>query len=383
MLLAVNLFVGATVGLERTVIPLVAKADFGLASRSVALAFLITFGIAKAFSNLFAGRLCGRLGRRTTLLAGWAVGLPVPIVLMFAPSWSWVVFANVLLGLNQGLCWSTTIIMKVDLAGPRRRGLAVGLNEFIGYAGVSLAALMTGYIAASYGLRPAPFVPGVAFALIGLTLSWFAAETRAHAGHEGATVTSGRAPISSRVFILASQAGLVTKINDGMVWGLLPLYWSAGGLAVSEIGVLAATFPGVWGVAQLATGPLSDRWGRKWMIVSGMWLQAAGMALFVAGAQFRIGIAGAAVLAIGTALVYPTLLAAISDASHPERRAAALGHYRFWRDAGFVAGALLAGALADRLGLAAAIATVSAISVVSGISTIAMPETLVRKPGGT
>jgi MFS family permease len=374
LLILINAFVGATVGLERAVLPLIAKSSFGLVSKSVTLSFLISFGLTKASANLFAGHVSERIGRKRMLIAGWLAGLPVPFLIMFAPSWGWVVFANVLLGINQGLCWSTTLIMMIDMAGPKRRGLAIGVNEFIGYAGVSLSALLTGYLATAYGLRPAPFYPGIAFTIAGLLLSFFAQDTRAHARGE-AGATSGL-PFMQIVLLTlwkqptmfsASQAGMMNKINDGVVWGLLPIFWSAAGMSVSNIGVVAATYPAVWGVSLLATGALSDRWGRKWMIAAGMWVQAAGIGVFLLPPGVTVAVIGAAILGVGTALVYPTLLATISDAAKPAWRASALGVYRMWRDGGYAVSALLAGILADSMGIPIAIAAVAALTLCSGV----------------
>src|SRR5437660_4760385 len=289
LLVVVNAFVGAMVGLERTVVPLIAQADFGLVSKTVVLSFLVSFGIVKALANLFAGQLADRIGRKPLLVAGWLAGVPVPLLLIWAPSWAWVVFANVLLGINQGLCWSTTVIMKIDLVGPERGGLAMGLNEFAGYVAVSLAALATGYVAASHGLRPWPFALGVGFAAAGLLLSVFLVrETHGHARHEARDAPPSQAAGLSPAQVFArtslldrdlsaiSQAGLVNNLNDGMAWGLFPLVFAAAGLSLRQIGLLAAIYPAVWGVGQLVTGGLSDRVGRKWLIASGMWVQGLG-----------------------------------------------------------------------------------------------------------
>src|SRR6266849_4546130 len=379
LLVVVNAFVGAMVGLERTVLPLIASADFGLASKSVVLSFLVTFGIAKALANVSAGRLADRLGRKPILVAGWLAGLPVPLLIIWAPSWGWIVFANVLLGVNQGLCWSTTVIMKIDLVGPTRRGLAMGVNEFAGYVAVSLSALLTGYLAAAHGLRPVPFYPGIAFAMVGLLLSVFAVhDTHGHARAEARQRGSEQfRPGFARVFFLtswgdralfaASQAGLVNNLNDGMVWGLIPVFLAARGVTLDRIGVVTATYPLVWGMGQLATGALSDRWGRKWMIVTGMWVQALGITAFVIGRSFSSWMAGAMLLGIGTALVYPTLLAAVSDVAHPDWRASAVGVYRLWRDSGYAVGAIAAGLLADAFAVPVAITTIAALTFASGV----------------
>lgn len=383
LLVVVNAFVGAMVGLERTVVPLIAGADFGLASRAAVLSFLVSFGIVKALANLFAGRLSERIGRKRILIAGWLAGLPVPFLLIFAPNWNWVIAANVLLGINQGLCWSTTVIMKIDLVGPKRRGLAMGLNEFAGYLAVSFSALMTGLLAQQYGLRPVPFYPGIAFALIGLTLSvFFVHETLGHARQEARQMATGAASAHAgqasfaKVFLLtcwqdkalfaASQAGMVNNLNDGMVWGLIPIFLAAAGLPVAQIAVITALYPGVWGLTQVLTGPLSDRLGRKWLIAAGMWVQAAGIFMLVAGRTFWTWVAAAVLLGLGTALVYPTLLAAVSDVAHPDWRATAVGVYRLWRDGGYAVGAIMAGVIADLLGIPAAIALIGALTLLSG-----------------
>ncbi len=394
LLVVVNAFVGAMVGLERTVVPLLAEEEFGLASRTAILAFILTFGLVKALANLAAGGLGDRWGRKWVLVAGWVVGLPVPLLLIWAPSWNWVLWANVLLGINQGLCWSTTVIMKIDLVGPRQRGLAMGLNEFAGYVAVSLSALATGYLAATYALRPHPFYLGIGFALAGLVLSlFFVQETQSHARREaqlrGGGVEAPR-PSFAQVLLLtswkdralfaASQAGMVNNLNDSMVWGLLPLFLARAGLGVERIGVVAAVYPGVWGMGQLVTGALSDRWGRKPLIVGGLWVQAMGIALVLAVRRFELWVVAAGLMGLGTALVYPTLLAAISDVAHPEWRGSAVGVYRLWRDGGYAVGALLSGLLADALDMSWAIGAIAALTGLSGLVVAAvMYETLVRE----
>lgn len=392
LLVVVNAFVGAMVGMERAVLPLIAEVDFALTSRAFILSFLISFGIVKALANLFAGHFSDRFGRKWILVAGWLIGVPVPLLIVFAPSWNWIVFANVLLGMNQGLCWSTTVIMKIDLVGPRQRGLAMGLNEFAGYVALALMALLTGYLAATYGLRPVPFLPGLAIALLGLLLSLvFVRETKPYArreaqisGHQSIALArtkspapNAKAPSFTEIFLLtswkdralfaASQAGLFNNLNDGMVWGLIPLYLAAVGLPLEQVAIVAALYPGVWGFGQLVTGALSDRWGRKWLIVAGMWIQALGIILFVIGSAFWVYAGGAILLGIGTALVYPTLIAAVSDVAHPDWRATSVGVYRLWRDLGYALGALLAGIVADAFGIPAAIAAIGALTFVSGV----------------
>ncbi len=394
LLVLINAFVGAMVGLERAIVPLLAADDFGQTSRTVILSFIISFGVVKALANLFAGRMSDRVGRKQILVAGWLIGLPAPILIMLAPSWSWIVAANVLLGINQGLCWSTTIIMKIDLVGPARRGLAMGLNEFAGYLALSLAALASGYIAATYALRPQPFYLGVAFALAGLVLSVFVRETQGHAREEGRqhAPSAGPKPSFRQIFVLVSwkdralfatcQAGLVNNLNDGMAWGLFPLLFAARGLPIEQVALLAALYPGVWSVAQLGAGTLSDHIGRKGLIVGGMWLQALGIALVMLGTNFGTWTVAMVMLGLGTAMVYPTLLAAISDVAHPDWRASAVGVYRLWRDGGYAVGALLAGVLADVAGVPFAVGAVAALTFASGCVVLArMYETLPGRRG--
>ncbi len=393
LLVLINAFVGAMVGMERSVLPLLAEAEFGLVSTTVTLAFLVSFGFVKAGTNFLAGHLAGRYGRKPLLVAGWLVGLLVPVLIIAAPAWSWIVVANVLLGINQGLCWSTTIIMKIDLVGPARRGLAMGLNEFAGYMAVALAALATGYLAATYGLRPQPFYLGLGIALAGLLLSLvFVRETRPYAELEaklhhparsepppGLRTVFWRVSFGDRTLFSINQAGLVNNLNDGLAWGLLPLYFAAAGLGVEQIGLLAATYPGVWGIGQLATGALSDVWGRRGLIAGGMLLQGGALALLLAPVGFLGWLGGANFLGVGTAMVYPTLLAAIGDIAHPSWRAAAVGVYRLWRDSGYAFGALLAGLVADRLGLGPAIGVVAGLTFLSGVVVfMAMRETRTR-----
>ena len=383
LLIVVNALVGGMLGQERTVLPLLARDEFGLTGITVALTFIVAFGFVKAVTNFVAGTLSDRFGRKPLLVAGWLIGLPVPLLLIWAPTWGWVVFANVLLGINQGLTWSMTVVMKIDLAGPKQRGLAMGLNEAAGYVAVAATALATGYIAAQAGLRPEPFYLGIAYAALGLGLSTFAVrETRQHAVLEAAHHQTGsnalEEGLSTRdVFIqtsfaepslsAASQAGLFNNLNDGMAWGLLPLYFAAAGVSVGRIGVLAAIYPAVWGLGQLVTGAWSDRVGRKPLIVAGMWTQAVAIGIIASGADFVTWAAAMALLGIGTALVYPTLLAAVGDVAHPSWRASAVGVYRLWRDAGFAVGALLSGIIADLFNPPAAIWTVAILTAASGV----------------
>lgn len=393
LLVLVNAFVGAMVGMERTILPAIAEQEFRLAARTAILSFIVVFGITKALSNYLAGRLSDRFGRKHLLVAGWLVAVPVPFLLMWAPTWTWVLVANAFLGVSQGLTWSTTVIMKIDLAGPRDRGLAMGLNEFAGYFAVALSALASGYVAARYGLRPQPFYLGVAFVAIGLVLSVFAVrETASHVAAESrshGTASGGAGPTQREIFrrtsltdhdlSSVSQAGLVNNLNDGMAWGLFPLFYAAAQLDLARIGVLAAIYPATWGISQLLTGAWSDRVGRKWLIAWGMWVQAAGIGVIARSASFAGFALGAVLLGVGTAMVYPTLLAAIGDVAHPSWRASAVGVYRLWRDLGYAVGAVLAGLTADAFGLAAALWLVAAITCVSGIVVaLRMTETLGR-----
>ena len=378
LLVAVNAFVGGMVGLERSIVPLLAKEEFGIASKTAAVSFIATFGLAKALANLFAGRLSERWSRRRVLIAGWLVGVPVPFVLIWAPSWGWVIAANALLGVNQGLAWSMTVNMKVDLVGPRRRGLALGLNEAAGYLAVAAAAFLTGVIAERAGLRPEPFYLGIAFAACGLALSaLFVRDTASHvalesADHPQAPVASLRRAFAEttwrqRHLFGVSQAGFVNNLNDALAWGIFPLFFASRGLSLERIAVLAAVYPLVWGSLQLVTGWASDVFDRRPIVVAGMLVQGAAIALAGASDSFGAWALAVSLLGVGTALVYPTLLAAIGDAVHPEVRATSLGVYRFWRDAGAMVGALAAGVLADLFGLEAAIRSVAALTAASGV----------------
>jgi MFS family permease len=378
MLVLVNAFVGGMVGIERTVVPLVGSEEFGLVFRTAIFSFIISFGVVKACSNLVSGVLADNFGRKKVLVAGWLIGVPVPFVIMLAPSWGWIVAANVLLGVNQGLAWSMTVLMKIDLVGLRGRGLAVGLNEFAGYLAVGLTALATGYLASTYGLRPEPFYLGVAYVALGLLVSiCLVRDTGEHVRLEmeshppepsplGFREVFSRTSFKDRNLFACSQAGLVNNLNDGMSWGVFPLFFASFGLGVGRIGILKAVYPAVWGVLQVATGPLSDRWGRKGLIVGGMWVQAGALFVTVLGRNFGWWLLGSVLLGLGTAMVYPALIAAVSDASHPSWRARSLSVYRFWRDMGYAVGALSAGIVADLFGLSWAIGSVGVLTFVSG-----------------
>lgn len=374
LLVGVNGLVGALVGQERTLVPLLGERVFALRSTTAVLFFIVTFGIAKAISNLLAGALADRIGRKRILVLGWLIGLPVPLLLMIAPSWSWVIAANVLLGINQGLTWSITVVMKIDLAGPRRRGLAMGLNEFAGYLAVALSAAASGALAARYGLRPEPLFLGLAVAALGLGLSAvFVKDTFGHAALE-----NGGAPVRSfgEVVRLASfgdgrlaaisRTGLVNNANDAYVWGLLPLLLAAQGRSTAEIGIVAAAYPAAWGIGQLFTGALSDRIGRRIPIASGMWIQASALLGLAVTAGLAASSAFALLLGIGTALTYPALLAAVGDLADPGWRAAAVGVYRTWRDGGYVIGALSAGAIADIFDLSVALGAIAIGTALAG-----------------
>ena len=400
LLVLVSAFVGAMVGIERSVLPLLAAQEFGLASATAMASFVVTFGVVKALTNLFAGRMGDRFGRKRVLLAGWLFALPVPLLVIAAPSWGWIIAANVFLGVNQGLTWSTTVIMKIDLVGPKRRGLAMGLNEFAGYLAVAASALGTGLLAQHYGLRPEPFYLGIAVAVLGLVISaLFVRDTSEHARADAMRITPSvaarsastgsdamEAPTFRTLFLLVSwrdrrlfnvsQAGLVNNLNDGLAWGLFPVFFATAGLSVREIGILAFVYPATWGTTQLVTGALSDRWGRKWLIAGGMLLQGIALASMVVFAGYASWMAAGVLLGVGTAMVYPTLLAAIGDVAHPSWRGSAVGIYRLWRDLGYAVGALAAGVLADAFGIAVAILAVAVVTASSGaLEAFRMPET--------
>ncbi|CAL9653070.1 putative MFS-type transporter YfcJ [Streptomyces sp. enrichment culture] len=383
LLVVVNVCVGALVGLERTTVPLIGTDVFGLTSDLAVFSFIIAFGVTKALTNLAAGTLTARFRRRQLLLAGWFIGIPVPFALAWAPSWGWIVAANVLLGLNQGLTWSMTVNMKIDLVGPARRGLATGLNEAAGYTAVGATALLTGYLATEHGLRPAPELIGVVFVAAGLVLSLAVRDTAAHVAlelaqhpkplpsgeHTTLAATFARTSWQDRSLRGASQAGLVNNLNDGLTWGVFPLLFTEHGLGLAAVGLIKGLYPILWGMGQILTGHLTDRVGRKPLIVYGMLVQAAGfvLALALLDRPLLAGLLSAVALGIGTAMVYPALIASVSDHAHPAWRVGALGTYRFWRDIGYAVGALVAGALADTLGLNATVIAAAVLTAASGL----------------
>ena len=393
LLVVVNAFVGAMVGMERSILPAIAEEEFALAAKVGVLSFIVVFGTTKALTNYVAGRLSDAFGRKRVLVAGWLVAAPVPFLLMWAPSWAWILFANVLLGVSQGLTWSTAVIMKIDLAGPKQRGLAMGFNEFAGYFAVALSAAATGWVASQTGLRPEPFALGVVYVAFGLGLSvLLVRETHHHVAAEvaaggGASADAGlsqgevfrRTTFTDRDLSAVTQAGLVNNLNDGMAWGIFPLIFAASGLDLAAVGLLAALYPAVWGLGQLFTGGLSDRVGRKRLIAGGMFVQAGGLAAVAVGGGVPAFAAGQVLLGVGTAMVYPTLLAAIGDVAHPTWRGSAVGIYRLWRDLGYAFGALAAGLVADALGMDAAVWGVMALTAASGVVVVVrLRETLGR-----
>jgi MFS family permease len=396
LLVIVNGFVGAMIGLERTILPQIAEKEFGLAVKTAILSFIVVFGFTKAFTNYFAGRWSDQVGRKKILVLGWLIAVPVPFLLMWAPSWTWVLVANFFLGVSQGLTWSTTVIMKIDLVGSERRGLAMGFNEFAGYFAVAMSALATGYVASHYGLRPQPFYLGIAYVVIGLVMSILMVhETKGHVTHEMKLAFANgnhlseplsqkevftRTTLKDKNLSSVTQAGFVNNLNDGMAWGLFPILFASHGLSLEKIGWLAAIYPATWGLFQLWTGHASDSWGRKGLIVWGMWIQAVGIVVTMFSEQFFGFALGGVLLGVGTAMVYPTLLAAIGDVAHPSWRASSVGIYRLWRDSGYAIGAIISGIVADFFGITAAIGLVALITFLSGIVVkFRMTETLKTK----
>lgn len=375
LLVIVNAFVGGMVGLERTIIPQIAEADFGLAAKTAILSFIVVFGVTKAITNYYTGALANRFGRKNLLVAGWLIGIPVPLMLIYAPSWDWIIAANILLGINQGLTWSSTVVMKIDLVGEKERGFAMGLNEFAGYLAVAVVAFLTGWIASSYGLRPYPFYAGIAMAAIGLLLSWvFVKDTHRHVQLEA---KASNIPRLKNVFWETTwlhknlgsitQAGLVNNLNDGMVWGLLPLLLVSKGFDLHETGIIVAVYPAVWGIGQLFTGRLADRYCKKTLLFLGMFVQGLALLAMIFADSFEMFFILSTVLGIGTAIVYPTFLAAVSDYTHPDQRPKSIGVFRLWRDLGYAVGAILTGVLADQFGFLAPILVIGLLTLASSL----------------
>lgn len=375
LLVFINAFVGGMVGLERTIIPQIAEADFGLAAKTAILSFIVVFGVTKAITNYYTGTLANRLGRKNLLIIGWLFAIPVPIMLIYAPGWNWIIAANILLGINQGLTWSSTVVMKIDLVGEKDRGFAMGLNEFAGYISLAAVAFLTGWIADNYGLRPYPFYVGIWIAFAGLLLSWlFVKDTRKHVLLES---TSSNIPKLKKVFWETTwqhknlgsitQAGLVNNLNDGMVWGLFPMLLVSKGFDLHQTGIIVATYPAVWGIGQLFTGKLADKYCKKTLLFPGMLLQGVALLAMTGANSFLVFMILSSLLGLGTAIVYPTFLAAISDDTHPDQRPKSIGVFRLWRDLGYAIGAILTGLIADRFGLVAPILAIGLLTVASSL----------------
>ncbi|OAT83476.1 MFS transporter [Bacillus sp. MKU004] len=391
LLVATNFFVGSMVGLERTILPIIGEDEFGLASASAALSFIISFGFSKAIVNYFAGAIADRFGRKKVLLIGWSFGLFVPLFVIFATSWWMIVLANIFLGINQGLAWSMTVNMKIDLSKPTQRGTAVGLNEFAGYSGVAVMAAVSGFVATNFSNRPEPFYLGIVIVFIGFILSLLVRDTAGHMKLQSkAAVHDGPTPSAKEVFKTTTYqnkslssitfSGLSTNLKDGMAWGLFPIFFTGVGLSVTEIGLLVAIYPASWGFFQLFTGAISDKIGRKWLIVGGMWLQALSLWMILFVGQYSLWLVAAILLGLGTAMVYPTLQASISDVARPEWRASSMGVYRFWRDSGYAFGALFAGLLTDMLSVGWAIGLVALLPLSAGLmAAVRLKETLPQK----
>jgi len=389
LLVLINAFVGSMVGLERTILPEIAETEFGIAARSAIFSFIVVFGITKALANYFAGRFAQQYGRKNMLILGWLFGLPVPLILMFAGSWNWIIFANVLLGINQGLAWSANVIMKIDIAGKKDRGLAMGLNEFAGYLAVGIMAFLTGWMASEFGLRPYPFIIGVGIAVTGLIFSvvlvkdtepWVALEAEESDHKKSTENLFWKTSWKDRNLFAVTQSGLSTNLKDGMAWGTFPLFLTATGLSLAQVGIVTAIYPAFWGIFQVVTGKLSDYTGRKQMLVAGMLTQAASLLIFPHLTGFYQFVVVAAILGIGTAMVYPTFLAAVADLVHPQDRAESIGAFRLWRDAGYAVGAIIAGLLADYLDLSMAITATGLITLFSGLYIAARMNALSSPP---
>ncbi len=375
ILVIVNAFVGGMVGIERSILPQIAADEFGMLVKTAILSFIVVFGITKAITNYYTGVLANRVGRKNLLIIGWIIALPIPFILMYAPNWNWIVFANVLLGINQGLTWSSTVVMKIDLVGEKNRGLAMGINESAGYLAVGGVAFLTGWIASEYGLRPYPFYLGVGFAILGLVASWFLVKDTIH--HLKSEQTVSKIPLLSNVFWettwknpnlgSVAQAGLVNNLNDGMVWGLFPLLLATRGFSIEEIGIIVAVYPSVWGLGQLFTGKLADLFQKKLLLFWGMFLQAFALLVMLKATSFSHFVLLSVVLGLGTALVYPTFLAAVADYTHPTQRAKSIGVFRLWRDLGYAFGAVITGIIADTLGLLTSVGTIASLTLISAL----------------
>lgn len=375
ILVIVNAFVGGMVGIERSILPQIAADEFGMLVKTAILSFIVVFGITKAITNYYTGVLANRVGRKNLLIIGWIIALPIPFILMYAPNWNWFVFANVLLGINQGLTWSSTVVMKIDLVGEKNRGLAMGINESAGYLAVGGVAFLTGWIASEYGLRPYPFYLGVGFAILGLVASWFLVKDTIH--HLKSEQIVSKVPLLSNVFWettwknpnlgSVSQAGLVNNLNDGMVWGLFPLLLATRGFSIEEIGIIVAVYPSVWGLGQLFTGKLADLFQKKLLLFWGMFLQAIALLVMLKATSFSHFVLLSVILGLGTALVYPTFLAAVADYTHPTQRAKSIGIFRLWRDLGYAFGAVITGIIADTLGLLTSVGTIAFLTLISAL----------------
>jgi MFS family permease len=373
LLIIINAFVGGMVGLERTILPQIAEAEFNLAAKTAILSFIIVFGIVKAITNYFTGTLANKLGRKNLLVVGWVIGLPIPFLLIYALDWNWIIAANILLGINQGLTWSSTVVMKIDLVGEKNRGLAMGLNEFAGYLSLAFVGFLTGWIAGEYGLRPYPFYVGIALSVAGLVFSWlFVKDTRGHSSKEA---ESSSVPRLNNVFLnttwthknlgSVTQAGLVNNLNDGMAWGLFPILLASKGLSLAEIGIIIAIYPGVWGLGQLFTGKMADLYSKKLLLFWGMFLQGFALTMLIKAEAFHQYIILSSLLGLGTALVYPTFLASIAENTHPADRPKSIGTFRLWRDLGYAIGALITGIVADSFGVDASVALIAIITIIS------------------
>ena len=375
LLVFINAFVGGMIGLERSILPQIAEVEFHIAAKTAILSFIVVFGITKAVTNYFTGALANKTGRKNLLTIGWLFGIPVPFILMWADSWNWIIAANVLLGINQGLAWSSTVVMKIDLVGEKQRGFAMGLNEFAGYIALAVVAFLTSWVAANYGLRPYPFYIGIALSVIGLLLSWlFVKDTRHHIAAETSSSTQYKlknifwqTTWKDKNLGSVTQAGLVNNLNDGMAWGIFPILLASKGFTLEKIGMITALYPAVWGLGQLFTGKMADHFSKKKLLFLGMIVQGIVLIAFPFASIIFHYIALSVLLGCGTALVYPTFLATIAENTHPADRAASLGVFRFWRDLGYAAGAVLTGVIADAIGINASIEFIGLLTVASAL----------------